>query len=229
MDELNQDNKAVKENTEELLNKYNFLLEQNNNLSYQLKEIQKSHEESLNLVVYLASVIKQQEYQKQLQEQKKLARKKAQKKPVRQVINPDEFLQIIDFVDLLESQPFIASRTKIALFILYFTGIRISNLLEFYVKNLYDLMYSDEAETQIRLMKNGKPNFLVSIGTDAQHLLKTRFYKNVLNICQDKEESFPLFTSPESLNKLLNRVNLNKGINKILKYAFQKISTINSC
>lgn len=89
-------------------------------------------------------------------EQRRNKRKNAIKAPIRETIDEQEFLQILE---LVKRQSFVGARKKCGMIILYLTGIRVSNLLVFSVRHTKELL--EKGETTIPLIKRGPKRFLI--------------------------------------------------------------------
>lgn len=103
--------------------------------------------------------------------ERKQKRRKAKKLERRDYITPEEFYEIMHtYIYKYEDSVYIIARNRIAFFIMYFTGLRVSNLLLLNVRNIKKLMYN-KLGNEIRIIKEGRPNQLLSIRYNAQRLL----------------------------------------------------------
>lgn len=168
---------------------------------------------------YLRDTTEKNEAEKQLALERKEKRRKARKLARRDYIALDKFYDIIyKYTYRCEDSRYIISRNRVAYFVMYFTGLRVSNLLLLTVRNVKELMY-DKIGTEIRIIKGGKPNQLVSLGEDAQKMFAENFYDDIALIFKDKDDYFPAFTSEKTLGKALHRVTFTRSLNDTLKHA----------
>lgn len=82
---------------------------------------------------------------------------------------------------------------------MYFTVLRVSNLLLFNITNLQELVYKTLG-TEIQSIKGGRSNQLISLRENAQTLLNNDFYDDVTVICKDKDSQDPVFTAENNLS-----------------------------
>lgn len=113
---------------------------------------------------------------------------------------------------------YIISRNRLASFIVDFPGLWVSNLLLLNVRNIQDLIYN-KLDTEFRIIKQRRPNQLISLGDDAQRLLNNDFYDDVALILKDKEDNDPVFTAEKHPTIPLHRVTLTRSLNNTLKYS----------
>lgn len=127
-----------------------------------------------------------------------------------------------------EDSMYIIARNRLAFFIMYFTGLRVSNLLLMKVRNLKELMH-DKLGTELQIIKGGRANQLISLGDDAQRMLSNEFYDNVCATLKDKEDDNPVFTSEKNAFSALHRVTFTESLNKTLKYSSREFRKKISC
>ena len=85
----------------------------------------------------------------------------AKKRDVREVINENEFNQILDILqNNYAFHHFVSSRKKTALLLLYLTGLRVSSLLLLTVRNVKEVM--ERGETFVNLIQN--KNHPITVG-----------------------------------------------------------------
>jgi site-specific recombinase XerD len=85
-----------------------------------------------------------------LDEEKRAKRKAAKKQPPREAITPEDFQSVMDSFKLVTPK---TARIKVALTLLYLTGLSGSNLLELTVQNLQELRLKHS--TFARIIKKG--------------------------------------------------------------------------
>jgi len=92
---------------------------------------------------YLVQTAEKAEEEKKLALERKLKRQQTKKLAKRDYISTDEFYEIMfNHIYRCEDSMYIISRNRIAFFIMYFTGLRVSNLLLFNTRHIQDLMYN---------------------------------------------------------------------------------------
>lgn len=183
-------NKLLMWNIEELKDKTNELKIQN--------------EELLVMNQYLVETTEKNEEEKKLALERKEKRQKAKKLAKRDYIKTEEFYDII-FRFLLQSEDsrYVIARNRVAFLLMYFTGLRVSNLLELNVRNIKELMY-DKLGTEVRIIKGGRVNQLIALGEDAQKMIVNDFFDDISLILKDKEDDDPLFTAESPISVCLH-------------------------
>jgi site-specific recombinase XerD len=201
---------AAREELEKANKSYESLYEQYLGLQKQLD------------AVYEDLVKRQRE--EQLKDEGRLKRKQAKKQKLRQTVTPSEFGQLMGLVQ--GRSALVRSRRRLALLLLYLTGLRVSNLLLLTSKNARELAY--KGCTTISLIKGGAPRFRLHIGKEGRKLLRDKklgYLSDIEILTANKEVSSYLFSSPGSANVPLDRSLFDRELNKILERAsvlFQK-------
>ena len=111
---------------------------------------------------------------------------------------------------------------------MYFTGLRVSNLLLLTVRNIKELMY-DSLGTELQIIKGGRSNQLISLGDDAQRILIADFYDDIATLLKDKNDDDPVFTSEKNNKISLHRVTFTQSLNNTLKYASEEFHKKITC
>lgn len=125
-----------------------ILLSSIQDLKKELKErdqrIETQNQTILDQSDYLVKITQQNEDEKQLTQERKLKRLTAQRKEPLDCLTLDEFFKILfDIIPEYHESAHAQSRLRIGLFIMYFTGLRVSNLLILTVKQMEELMQSE--------------------------------------------------------------------------------------
>jgi site-specific recombinase XerD len=208
----------VEDLKKELREKTELLQSQNQELLDRNQELLDKNDEILGMNRFLVDKAKEAEEEKRVIWANKLKRKNAKKQVKRDYISPDEFYEIVDkLVYKYEDSRYISARQRLLFFIMYFTGLRVINLLVLTRRHLHELM--NNSYTEIPLIKGGRPNQIVGIGEDAQDLLTNHFIEDICILLKDKEDDEFVFTSETNRFNALHRVSLTRDLNKILKYA----------
>jgi site-specific recombinase XerD len=208
-------NRLLLSNVEELKQE---LRERTELLQSQNQELLDKNEELLGMNRFLVDKAKEAEEEKRFILEKKMKRKNAKKKPKRDYVSPEEFYEIVDkLVYKCEDSRYILARQRLAYFIMYFTGLRVSNLLVLTRRHLHELI--NDSHTEIPLIKGGRPNQLIGIGEDAQELLVNNFIDDISIVLKDKEDDEFVFTSEHNRFSALHRVSFTRDLNKTLRYA----------
>jgi site-specific recombinase XerD len=126
----------------------------------------------------------------------------------RDPINPAEFHQMLNSI---EKNNLKYARIKVALVLLYITGLRVTNLLVFQVRHLKELI--QKHNTTILINKNGGFKKII-IGKEAKKLFNL-IQKAILTLTRDKNNEDFLFQN--KYNQLMSREQFNKDINSVLQ------------
>lgn len=153
-------------------------------------------------------------------EQRRQQRKEAKKKLLRDSITYEEFQSILE---LTKDLSYSSARSRISFLLLYYTGLRVSNLLK--LKKVHYQQLLEQLETNIELIKNGPKRHLLHIGREGQKaLLENSHYAAIL--IEDKSlEDYLITAAPKKVDKFqsLNRATLDRQLNKILTKASTKL------
>ena len=177
-------------------------------------------EEHMRLNQTMDKVNREMEYmrnERKTREKAKEQRKNAQKGPLRESIEEEEFYEILE---LVKHKGFVASRKKAALLILFVTGLRVSNLLLLKVKHLKSLL--NEGTTQISIIKKGPQRFPLTLSSKGKELLKEN-HKHFFALMEDKKDDQFFFTTQVNFEKAIHRASFDNEINNVLKNASEKL------
>lgn len=165
------------------------------------------------------SYLQARELQREREESEALERKKKvanrQRLPLRDAATFPEFIHAIKVVEAKKrTKPFIKARDKVALLLLYSTGMRISNLLHCTVISLQPLLNGGVFTVPaIKSHRRGKIEWPISTATQE---LALKYRQDILALCLGKEGNQKVFTAEGSL-KPIRRAHLDMQINAILK------------
>lgn len=149
----------------------------------------------------------------------KLKRANAKRQPLREALTLEQFETLLTYV---EGHSYKASRIRIALILLYYTGLRVSNLLVLKLFHIQELLH--EKETHLPLIKGGSRRHFLSVGTQGKHFLD-KYARDVIALQQGKTASEFFFTAnPRIIKKpgplkALDRSNFDVELNAVLKKA----------
>lgn len=124
-----------------------------------LIKLEALQEENIQLNKKLNFLEEEAQYHKNKREEKEKKAEKlknAKKRPSRDVLEFEEFIGLLNTID---NNSYCNLRRKAAFLILYTTGLRVSNLLIFKVKNIKELMAT--GKTRIDLIKGGNAQHLI--------------------------------------------------------------------
>lgn len=201
--------------TNKFKNSSEYIQKQLDETLVQLENLQKENIELNNKLNFLE---KEAQYHKNKREEKAKKSEKlrnAKKKPKRDVLEFEEFINLLNMID---NDNYCNLRRKAAFLILYTTGLRVSNLLLFKVQNIKELMAA--GKTRIDLIKGGNAQHLIVLNNESYKLLN-QYYNIFYGIFNNKSDDHFFFTSLNNSSKPLDMTNFNKELNLILK----KIST----
>lgn len=199
INELRQDKQKAQEQLSELSDKYQNIYTQNLEMQRKLEEV---YQESL--------LLKREREDKLLKKQRK---KNAQKQPLRDTIDLEEFERILT---LVRGRAGAKERRRLALALLYLTGLRVSNLLLFNVAHARE--FFEKGNTQIQLIKGGEKRFPLRLTPKGRKFL-LRFKEDFIKLAGNKSADAPLFTTAKDFTKPISRDNFDKELNKILAIA----------
>src|SRR3569623_58194 len=199
INELRQDKQKAQEKISEIATQYENLYTQNLELQRKLEEVYK---ESLRL--------KKEREDKLLKKQRK---KNAQKMPLRETVDLADFERILL---LVRGRAGAKERRRLALVLLYLTGLRVSNLLLFTVAHARELF--EKGNTRIQLIKRGEKRFPLRLSPKGRRLL-LRFKEDFIKLAHNKTADAPLFTTAKDFTKPIARDNFDKELNQILTTA----------
>jgi len=140
-------------------------------------------------------------------------RSMASKRLLRDAMTSEEFQQIMQNV---EGQTLKNARLRVAFTILYLTGLRVSNLLNFTISNLNELI--QKQSTLITIIKGGGPRKII-LGREAKRWFK-EIESDVALLQQNREPGNSLFSNQKG--EPISRIKFNEQLNGQLK----KISII---
>lgn len=104
------------------------------------------------------------------------------------------------------------SRRRLALALLYFTGLRVSNLLLLKISHIHELLHS--GKTTISLIKGGESRFPLIISTANRKYLKKHFEPDFETLRYSRTGDCVLFCNKEGYP--LRKEYFDKELNRIL-------------
>lgn len=202
-----------------------IIVENNNNLKKNNKVLEETKNKLLNdnqeLKQKLDFVKKEIEFQQELRKQKEEKANKiknAKKQPKRDYIEYSEFNYLLN---LCGSDTIFDTRKRCAFLLLYFTGLRVSNLLNLKIKNIKDLIYN--GYTRVDLIKKGEIEHLITLSHESKKILNNH-YNCFHKLYKYKGDEDFFFTSVYDTKKAIHRSNFNKELNDILKIASKELN-----
>ena len=191
---------------------------QTDDIKAQNKELLDKNMELENTLAFMKAELEIMKETRLQVQNRKMKRQNAKKQPLRDNLLPDEFQSILDSVKL---SGFVPSRKKTALILLYYTGLRVSNLLLLSVHNIRELM--EKGKTCISLIKGGNPRHVINLSKDARGLVK-KYSENFRQLMLDKNDNDPFYTTQIELKKAINRSSFDDELNKVLKIASVRLN-----
>lgn len=189
--------------------------QQNNSLYQQNLKLTQMNSEMKKTLDYVKGELEIQENKRNLLEERRLKRNKAKKAPQRESISLEEFKSMLNHRSL-QKRSYGARRKKAALLLLYITGLRISNLLNFSVKNMQQML--DKGSTKVDIIKKGEAQKEITISRLGRELIQQK-YEDFSVLMNNKTNDDPLFTTQKVLNKPIHKTSLDKEVNEFLKTA----------
>ena len=148
---------------------------------------------------------------RELAEERKLKRQNAKKVDLRQTVSSEDFNLILT---LVKGCIFTASRRRLALSLLFVTGLRVSNLLTFTVENVRCLFES--GETTISLIKGGESRFPLHLSNSGLEFF--RRFKADWDVLYAKRSNDSLFFVSKDFTPI-SREFFDRELNNILTKA----------
>lgn len=135
------------------------------------------------------------------------------KQPIRDTLNRKEFEKVLDLVKGQSALQI--SRRRLALALLYFTGLRVSNLLVLKISHIADFFNSGKAT--ISLIKNGEDRFPLVIDNQSRKYLKKHFESNFEALRKERTGSDLVFVNKDG--EPLGKDYFDRELNRILAKA----------
>ena len=174
---------------------------------------------NVDLQEKLSFLVEEAEQTKQEREEKigsRLKRQLARKLPVRDSLTWGEFESVLE---LVEGDGYVVCRTRLALILLYYTGLRVSNLLLMKVFHYEELLAIANKETTLPLIKKGSQRHFLNIGSDGVAFLNKHKSDMKVLFKNKTREDFIFTASPErkiSKSISLRRESFDRDLNKVL-------------
>ena len=172
-------------------------------------------------------------------------RKNRKKRPLTSEIQVFHFQAALSLtrINSLNSpfQIFVNARNRVAIFILFFTGIRVATLREFTFADLYDLFQLDQparVSVSKKRLKKDEQNFLISppirkayvfgqwnVFQDFQILVQNmEEWASQNKILEDSQKfNLPFFCTYDDFSKPASRVTVNNTINNIVRKSVESL------
>lgn len=199
--------------TNDLAMRLEVSLLQNNALAQGLGRLKEELEET-------REVARIQKEQIDKREQAKLKKQNRTKQKVRDAISLEQFQMVFD---TLGEATYKEARIKMALMLMYVTGLRINNLTLLSVRQCKDLL--KEGKTIVQLNKRGRERKSIQLSKGNWSRLKA-ISKCIEKVIGHKTLDLPLITSQTEPNKVLSRSLFNRECNAVLK-SFSQQSGLN--
>lgn len=185
--------------------RYNSLYMQHLKLQQQVQELLDAQNEAKRML--------------EEKEARKLKRKEAKKRPIREMVSLNDFEFVLNHVTGLT--PEITSIRRLALALLYLTGLRVSNLLELKIQHGLDLF--SKGQTRIPLIKGGEQRHVLILGGDSRRYLKAFRVDFETIKGKNRKGTDSIFSSPKTPEKPYDAREFDRVLNKILKKAGNKL------
>jgi len=180
-------------------------------LALRNEELLKSNDQlkqQLDVVLKELNLIKQEREEKEARKQARASRKRL---PKRDPMTRESYKELIKAA---EGPTYINLRTRIALCILAITGVRINELLPLKVRQLKTLF--EENWIAIDRSKRGPSNHKAFLTKEGKKIIHNR-QKDFQLIFLIKEPDSYLFTAESNHYKPLDRVVINRDVNKVMR------------
>jgi integrase len=188
-------------------------------LTLRNEELLKSNDQlkqQLDGVLKELNLIKQEREEKEARKQARASRKRL---PKRDPMTRESYKELIKAA---EGPTYINLRTRIALCILAFTGVRINELLPLKVRQLKTLF--EENWIAIDRSKRGPSNHKAFLTKEGKKIMHDR-QKDFQLIFLMKEPDSYLFTAEANHSKPLDRVAITRDVNKVMREVSNRLPT----
>lgn len=185
----------------------------------QYKNLYHKHLETQQHIHYLSEQAQAAQREKEEKEQRKLKKKQTKKQEIRQTVSSEEFKVIIT---LVKGRGNAKPRRRLALVLLFLTGLRLSNLLLFKVAHGNELF--EKGNTRIPLIKGGETRYPLRLSAKGKRML-LHFKEDFIQLKREKTADMPLFTANHELNKPISRETFDREFNDVLiqaSFKFEK-------
>ena len=152
------------------------------------------------------NILRRQKVNRQESEDNKEYKKKIETDPIT--------LKLLDFtLRSIPKQNFVSTRKRCAFLIMFTTGLRVSELLQFTVQKMWELI--NTTRTQL-LRRHRQEEYILEICQHSQHLLKE--HREDFNILTKyKQDNDFFFTTQKTLHKPINRCSFDDELNTVLE------------
>jgi integrase len=196
------------------------ITEQNRVLYEQNRALLRQNEELKGKIGFLVDEAETVKTEREIKEAKKCKRLNAVKQRQRDAISPEEFDVILGMVG---GTPYKGARIRVALLIMYYTGLRVSNLLKLTVNHVEDLVV--RGQITLAILKRGPTRHRVELSNRAKRTLEEALPDiGVLNRGKSPNDYF--FTAVPTKRKAgssITRELFNREINSILIQASERL------
>lgn len=164
----------------------------------------------------------QREMNEKEQKELKLRRANRARMPSRDTAGFFELKIAIDIVNEDKSiTTFCKSRHIFCLFLLYTTGLRVSNLLKLQVRHVHQMLENQQFDLQL-IKKRDNVVQTFCLPNIVYDFLQKELMQHVNELIHDKKDNEFLITAQKSESKSIARELLNKDLNRILKEVSKK-------
>lgn len=193
----------AKQRYEQALLQYNNLYNQNLQLQQKVEALRKLEEHKQRALQDMLDL--------------KMKRRMAKKRDIRQTVSPTDFSHIIS---LVSGRTGAKERRRLAICLLYLTGLRVSNLLVLQVRNIKELV--EKRNTTIPLIKGGEQRFNLRLSAKGKRRL-IQFKDDIEVLIRDKPDNAPLFTAAHDFTKHISTDTFERELNTILAKASSQL------
>lgn len=182
------------------------------------QSLYEKHMEMQKKIHFLHEQAKRAQDELQTKAQRKEARSNAAKSQLRQAVDREEFNTIVRGIKAKSA--YIKARRTTALYIMYLTGLRVSNLLTLNAGQLRQLL--SKGHTEITLIKGGPRRHPIRLAYKG-HIMLKKIEASIELAIEGKQHEQPAFTATANSVQPISEWTFERELNEILKQASVKL------
>jgi integrase/transposase InsO family protein len=145
----------------------------------------------------------------------KLRRQQRQRVPLRDPAGPVELDMAIEYINNQQYDHYTKNRDILCLCLLYFTGLRVSNLLLLQTNHIKNLLQEGQFDIQlIKKKKNIVQTYFIPTNVYSIFEKYKQYFEQILLYKQDNQ----YIATAQGSDQIMHRVNLNRRLNQALRF-----------
>jgi len=184
------------------------------------ESLYEKHMEMHKKMTFLYEKEQRRQELEQSKDQAKLKKKQAKKQDLRQTVSTKQLNTIMEQCVKGRTE-YVRARRRVAITIMYLTGLRVTNLLLINAAQLQEL--TSKGYTSIQIIKNGPSRHNIRLAYRGKKIMGQRAH-DVKTITHGKEYNAPAFTPQKQITEPINKDVHEKELNDIMKQASKILS-----